>query len=435
MKLSKHNIISKIADADDFFIINLLSQQADIVSKTESGSLSQFNGNVSEDIIVKGYVVNPEVEEKLFRRKYLEFIDNRDTDEIQLFYVPTYACNFSCSYCYQDEYKQSEIPFDKQVVDSFFRFVELKFKYRKKYITVFGGEPLLNSTNHKLFFEYFISKTLDFKIDIAIVTNGFNLKEYIDILKKANIREVQVTLDGTEEIHNQRRMLKGGISTFGKIIEGIDKALQNNIPINLRMVIDKENVSELPKFARFAIDSGWTKSPLFKTQLGRNYELHHCQSASSRLYSRIEMYRDIYNLLKEYPFIAEFHKPAFSVSKFLFEEGKLPEPLFDACPGTKTEWAFDFTGKIYSCTATVGKAGEELGTFYPTQKLDEEKILEWQNRDVLSIEKCNTCNLQLACGGGCGSVAKNASGKINSPDCRPIKELLELGMAHYFDKK
>jgi uncharacterized protein len=160
--------------------------------------------------------------------------------------------------------------------------------------------------------------------------------------------------------------------------------------------------------------------------------LHHCQSAASKLYSRIDLYTDIYKILKENTEVAEFHKPAFSISKYLFEEGQLPDPLFDSCPGTKTEWAFDFMGKVYACTATVGKPGEELGTFFPVQLLDDKRINEWQSRDILSIEKCTNCALQLACGGGCAAIAQNASGSINSADCRPVKELIELGIGHYF---
>ncbi len=96
---------------------------------------------------------------------------------------------------------------------------------------------------------------------------------------KGKIREVQVTLDGTADIHNSRRFLKGGDGTFDRIVRGIDAALANKIDINLRMVIDKENIDNLPDLAQFAIDKGWTKSRYFKTQIGRNYELHHCQSA------------------------------------------------------------------------------------------------------------------------------------------------------------
>ena len=106
--------------------------------------------------------------------------------------------------------------------------------------------------------------------------------------------------------------------------------------------------------------------------------------------------------------------------------------MFDSCPACKTEWAFDYTGTIYSCTATVGKQGEELGTYYPLITKNEEAIETWQNRDITTIEKCKSCEVALACGGGCASVAKNQHGHVNSPDCRPIKELLSLGAAYYF---
>ncbi len=74
-----------------------------------------------------------------------------------------------------------------------------------------------------------------------------------------------------------------------------------------------------------------------------------------------------------------------------------------------------------------------LGTFYPQININREKIEQWESRDVVSIPECKECNLQLACGGGCGSVAKNHTGSILSPDCRPVPELLELGFSEYFE--
>ncbi len=59
------------------------------------------------------------------------------------------------------------------------------------------------------------------------------------------------------------------------------------------MVVDKENISNLPEFADFAIDKGWTASPYFKTQIGRNYEFHHCQSAPDKLFNRVSLYKII----------------------------------------------------------------------------------------------------------------------------------------------
>ena len=198
--------------------------------------------------------------------------------------------------------------------------------------------------------------------------------------------------------------------------------------------MDKQNISGLVDLTRFAIEKKWTENPFFKTQLGRNYELHSCQTGHENLFTRVEMYEELYKLLKEFPEIAEFHSPAFSISRFLSENGELPQPLFDSCPGGKTEWAFDYTGKIYPCTAMVGKSGEELGEFYPDTFLKESKCDPWQDRDILAISECRDCHLQLACGGGCGAVSKNRTGTVMAPDCRPVKELMEMGLSLYFNQ-
>jgi uncharacterized protein len=293
---------------------------------------------------------------------------------------------------------------------------------------------LLNSPKQKELISYLLKGANAAKLDVCFVTNGYSLVDYIGILKTASIREIQVTLDGVGVMHDARRFLKGGGATFDTIVAGIDACLQNELPVNLRMVVDKENITGLPEMAQFAIDKGWTKSEFFKTQLGRNYELHHCQATSEKLFSRISLYETIYNQIKQHPYILEFYKPAYSISKFLAENGELPDPLFDACPACKSEWAFDYTGHIFSCTATVGKEDESLGTYYPEVSRKEDMINAWESRDVTSIPECSACSVQLACGGGCGSVAKNRTGTVCSTDCRPVKELLELGFSAYFEK-
>lgn len=440
MILSKHNIFSGIKDSDNYFLVNPLFGSADILDAREAALYEDLRsgGNASPEFIEmlteNGYWVDEAAERKLFNSKYLDFLDNREKEEVQLFFVPNYSCNFSCTYCYQDEYVAPSRDLSKPVIDAFFEYIRIEFALRDKYITVFGGEPLLDSPKQKELITYLLQKASEANLEVCFVTNGFTLSKYIEILKTARIREVQVTLDGTAEVHDARRHLKGGGTTFSQIVEGIDACISNHLPVNLRMVADKENLNNLSELAHFAIDKGWTKSPFFKTQLGRNYELHHCQSAPDKLFSRLSLYENLFSLIQQHPHISEFYKPAYSISKFLSENGSMPDPLFDDCPACKSEWAFDYTGKIYSCTATVGKAGEELGTFYPEIRKDLERIKEWDSRDITMIDNCKNCSVQLACGGGCGSVAKNNNGKVCSTDCRPVKELLELGFAAYSDK-
>jgi uncharacterized protein len=441
MKFSRYNIFSKIRESDNYFILNLLNRNADILNATEAEKVKECRdtddlpeNEFVRELAGKGYLMDTDEESRIYRKKYLDFIDSRDKDEIQLFFITNYSCNFSCSYCYQDQYNNPNKELIPELIDSFFTYINAEFSGRKKYITVFGGEPLLNNAKQKNLIGLLIEKARESKLELCIVTNGYTLSEYIEILRKGEIREIQVTLDGTESVHNKRRFLKSGDGTFNKIISGIDACLENLIPVNLRMVIDKENIDNLPEFAQFAIDKGWTKNPLFKTQIGRNYELHHCQSATDKLFDRISLYEKIYDLVKKYPHILQFFKPAYSVTKFLFENGDLPDPLFDSCPACKTEWAFDYTGKIYPCTATVGKIEESVGAFYPLIMKDTDLIDQWETRDVTSIPECKECSFQLACGGGCGSVAKNKTGNICSADCRPVEKLLEIGFSAYFNE-
>jgi uncharacterized protein len=439
MELSKHNVTGQVKNSDNCFIINPLYGEADLIEKQTRNALE--NGNwekvlseeLKAELTEKHYIVDPEAEQKAWNKAYLDFLDDRDDDEKQIFFVPWYSCNFNCTYCYQSGYDPVSTPLTKETIDAFFTYIKSIFSGEKYYITLFGGEPLLPGTAHKEMISYFIEKAGD--TALAIVTNGYSLEQYLPLFKAAgaNIREIQLTLDGMAEMHNKRRPLHSGEGGFEQISANIGRCLEQGYQVNLRVVTDKENIAELPAMAAYAKEQGWTSSALFKTQLGRNYELHYYQTKQSKLYERLEMWAAVYDLIKEHPVILEFHKPAFSISRFLFENGELPVPLFDSCPACKTEWAFDYTGRIYSCTATVGKEDEVLGSFYPQVYEDEDKIANWKNRDVVEIEACHSCASRLLCGGGCGAVAKNKTGSVNSPDCRPVKGLIELGIGLYSD--
>lgn len=432
--LSKFNIWSRTRGENQPFILNLLSGHADMLSEALAAELER--GEFSDPGMwrEKGYLVNPEEEGALFRLKYLDYLDKRDKEEIQIFFIPGYGCNFSCSYCYQGSYAPPPGLLREEVTEAFFHYLDRAFVGRGKYITLFGGEPLLPGKKAAARIAPLIRGAARRGLDVAVVTNGYYLKDYLDLFSQCKIREVQVTLDGVGEVHDRRRFLKGGKPTFRRIVSGIDMALHQGVPINLRVVADRENLGHLPELAQFARERGWTDSGLFKTQLGRNYELHCHSGAAERLFSRLELYEELYKLIPAHPHILEFHRPGYSVTRFLRDNGCLPEPLFDDCPGAKSEWVFDYAGRIYACTATAGKEGEELGMFYPEAVLREEVVEEWRERDILTVAECRSCALGLVCGGGCGAVAKNKTGRLHAPDCRPVRELLEMGLSLYFQQ-
>jgi uncharacterized protein len=436
MQWSSHNIVGRTRPTGTPFVVNVLSGNADLLDEESAAAL--LSGQEPSDVsewAAKGYWVDPAEEEKRRRRAYLDFLDAREADEVQIFFVPWYGCNFRCDYCFQEDYDAKPAALTDGILDAFFAHIEREFAGRRRYLTLFGGEPLLPGGAARERIGAFLDRAARAGLEVAVVTNGYSLVDSIDLLSRARIREIQVTLDGPPESHDQRRFLAGRAPTFERIADGVDAALAAGLAVNLRTVVDRRNLALLPELARIARARGWTGHPLFKTQLGRNYELHSCHAAggSGALYSRVELAEDLHGLVREHPEFLDYHRPAFSLSKFLWEHGELPKPLFDACTGTKTEWAFDYRGRIFACTATVGKPGEELGTFWPELRMDEDVVSRWQERDTMSLSECGSCPQALACGGGCTSVAKNRTGEILSTDCRPSRELLELGIGAYLE--
>ncbi len=156
MEFSRYNIFSGIRDSKNSFILNLLSGNADIILPEDAVKLDilRKGETVSDpeflrELTEKGYLTDRLEEEKLYRSRYLDFVDSRDTDEIQIFFVTNYSCNFACTYCYQDQYNNPAHELTGEIIDAFFSYVTREFAGRKKYITIFGGEPLLNSTRQR----------------------------------------------------------------------------------------------------------------------------------------------------------------------------------------------------------------------------------------------------------------------------------------------
>ncbi len=82
------------------------------------------------------------------------------------------------------------------------------------------------------------------KLFTSVTTNGLNLKKYAIDLCKVGLNELNISLDGPEEIHN---FIRGHKSSFQRAIEGIDTILaQPNPPkISIFCVITEWNTNHL----------------------------------------------------------------------------------------------------------------------------------------------------------------------------------------------
>lgn len=444
MQLSRHAILAEVPGRDEVLLVQPLSGQAALLPRDSAAALLALPGPLPASLPEAalreaGFVVEtPADDQALLDGALATWRAEAALTQTQLIVVPTFGCNLACTYCYQELFDPAGAGLmTPEAIEAFFGYVDRHHLGgpQKPYLTLFGGEPLRDTPAHHDRIGRFLDGARARGMKAAVVTNGHDLSAFVPTLAAGTVKEVQVTLDGPRALHDARRPHKDGTGTFDRIVAGVEALIAAGVPVNLRVVADKENLPRLPELAAFAEARGWLDLPAskFKTQIGRNYELFGCASRQDRdaLFDRVELWAAYLELCETHPVLRRFHAPRFHGIGHLASAGELPPPNFDACPATKTEWAFSPEGGVFGCTATVGHPQHRLGTFFPAEARDEAAIARWSGRSTLTIPACQGCGLASVCGGGCGAVAWHRTGSPLETDCRPVKELYGLGARFY----
>jgi uncharacterized protein len=446
VRLARSAILAPIPGRDEVLLVQPLSGQVALLAAANAAALQELErggrlpADLPEETLRQArFVVDSDEEERaLLAEARATFQEETARTPTQLVVVPTLGCNLRCSYCYQELFEPAARGLvAPEAIDAFFAYVD---RYHggepvKPYLTLFGGEPLVATDAHRDRLERYLAGARRRGLQVAVVTNGYDLSGYASMLGQGPVKEVQVTLDGPAAIHDRRRPHGAGGGSFDRVVAGVDALVREKVPVNLRVVADRENLSSLPELAALAAARGWLDLPesRFKTQVGRNYELFGCASRqpAAALFDRVELWAEYLALCERHPELRRFHRPRFHGMRHLAETGELPPPNFDACPAAKKEWAFAPDGGVYGCTATVGNPRYRLGRFHPEVARDEAAIARWRGRSVFSIPACQGCALGPVCGGGCGALAAEQGGDPTGPDCRPVRELFGLGARFY----
>lgn len=454
MYVSKYNLVFNVNQPgreNEKILYNSLSSSVHIVNSRVSEILEDLEkksvGSVDPMLIDffmdNGYLYQSEEEEKKRqtdeREKYRERMNKGG---LQVDLVTTYYCNLGCSYCFQDavdmtrEAKVMNVDmFEKadEVVD---KLMKKEFEQPFAYYILYGGEPLLPGRKFRAIIEIIANRCRTFSTPLAIVTNGLHLSEYCDLFKDLVIGELQITVDGPAEIHNKRRKTPDGRGTYEQIMKGIEKAVEYDFPINLKIVIDQENIDSIPKLAEILDSKGWLELPdeKFKIQLAENIALftEKKKDEKSKYMAPEEILRELFIQTKKNPSMDKLFSPFCMGVKCLYLTGAPPYPRFTKCVAIKSELAFGPDGCIYPCLAFVGFKDYSIGTYYPEEYIDEEKFQQWKNRDVETVEECEECLFKYICGGKCEpSISPEG---LNMPPCPNVKEIMQIGFDYYLPK-
>ncbi len=417
MQLIKSIVI--IGVGKEYLLINTLNGLVDLVSEGVIDILNKWG----QDKIIS---VTNEKEKELYKRlEESGYFCESDDDELMkkaslitrlkatqqkrsgpissVSFVMTYDCNFACPYCFEKSDKNPRGQYiTKDQVDKVLENIGKELKH----IGLFGGEPLL--PRNRVVIEYIISKAPD--KEYSIITNGYYLDEYIDLLKRIKVDFVMVTLDGKREVHDRRRICKNGEKTFDRILNNIEKCLDNSIPIRIRMNVDSDNLNEIESLRNELVSTFEKSRDLLSFEIS--------PMMNDGVFERNNV---VFELVKnDMSHIRESEKNVLlsRVSPIVnaIINGKPLRPRYAYCAEEENVWIVDPTGFIYPCLTAVGKTEYAIGRYYPDIELFENSI---KCRNIETIEKCRDCKHSFLCGGGC-PLKIRPDIDIYSPECGTI---------------
>ena len=172
----------------------------------------------------------------------------------------THRCNLRCSMCGQWgeggvtkkrslEFIKEELSFDvlRSAVDGMSSYSPA--------VTLFGGEPLLYKDCIALI-RYIKSK----RMHCLVITNGFLIKEYARELVDSGLDELNVSLDGSRDLHDRIRRVPG---LFEKILSGLEMVMdlkrasgKRRPLVNIQCTITKSNYYRLEEMTDVASRAG-----------------------------------------------------------------------------------------------------------------------------------------------------------------------------------
>ena len=157
----------------------------------------------------------------------------------------TDKCNFRCSYCMPYDlpkgYYAGKPRMTAEEIDAIVSvFVQLGIKK----IRLTGGEPLIRKDVDAI-----IQNLSKHPVQLAITTNGALLHEHLDVLKRCNVKSVNMSLDSLDK---NKFISITGRDEFEQVISNIHLLLSNDFHVKINVVLMKGvNENEISDFISF----------------------------------------------------------------------------------------------------------------------------------------------------------------------------------------
>ena len=138
------------------------------------------------DMRQAGFAVESEDDERaMLAEAYANYLAEMERTPTQLIVVPTFGCNLSCTYCYQEPFVGGASGLiAPETIAALFAYID-RFHGQdqpRPYLTLFGGEPLMDSPAHHDRVGRLMAGADERGMGVAVVTNGYDVEAFLPLL-------------------------------------------------------------------------------------------------------------------------------------------------------------------------------------------------------------------------------------------------------------
>lgn len=407
-KLSFYNYI--LPYKNYFVVFNTYSGSLVVLNEEEYKNFNGFNLDAEhfKDCLALGFIVGQEVDECARTQLLISKAMLSSSSPTYRIYT-TNDCNARCFYCFEENTDNKYMSYE--TLDETINFIKRNAQNAVQInICWFGGEPLLNTKVIDRFYsklagdKFFASKRMVY----SLVTNGSLIDDRIfyKITKLWKIDAIQITLDGTKEIHNYRKNYKNSINGYARSMEALTRLAQTSIRISIRINYDKKNVNNIPHLI----------NEIRKIH-GKNINIY-----TYPLFDFVNSHKDYYSG-------KQIGKVEIRNRKFLGSASILPIPKRHLCFACNIcGFVISPIGDLYKCSSSVGHEEYRIGNVRDINIKYSKAYTDWLPLELPS--RCRKCNILPLCMGGCR--AKYLNGKNDY--CNLVKYTLPFTLSQFVNE-
>ena len=217
---------------------------------------------------IKDYISDGTIIKTPELRQYIQHIEESAKDVVlgespldkpdKLMFILSQQCNLSCSYCFSQESRSSDLLDIEKIKIAINYFLSYDTSKRKDFTFIGGGEPFVTWELLKQTILYIEEKTnrLNTPYQIRIITNGTLLTEKrIGWLEGKKVA-ISISYDVLKDIQDKQRPFSSSEkSSFDVVNKSICLLRKYNIPFTFRSTITAINVHRMLEMAEFIIQN------------------------------------------------------------------------------------------------------------------------------------------------------------------------------------